>query len=121
MSQVDMVNHPPHYAKLPPGIYKECIQFTRDMPFSQGNAFKYIYRLGNKVDNTEDLAKAKFYVKDALAFGPITVLNEVEHLSYIEESTQRGLILYTIASGNMVQAEILLDNIVSFDDLDTLT
>ena len=40
----DMVNHPPHYSVFPEGFTAECIEYSRLLGFSQGNAFKYVYR-----------------------------------------------------------------------------
>ena len=64
MSKADMVNKPPHY-KDESGI--ECKEITchRKMPFSLGNAIKYLYRAGNKGDLLEDLKKAEWYLKVA--------------------------------------------------------
>ena len=50
----DMVNHPPHYKDLS-GV--QCIEVTRNMGFSDGNCFKYLYRAGQKGDTLEDLKK----------------------------------------------------------------
>lgn len=36
----DPVNHPKHYAGIAVGI--ECIDITRHLPFSIGNAVKYL-------------------------------------------------------------------------------
>ena len=60
-AKVDMVNHPPHY-KHPSGL--ECIRFTRDAYYNVGNAFKYIFRAGNKGNKLEDYKKALFYLND---------------------------------------------------------
>lgn len=64
MSKVDMVNKPPHY-KDASGI--ECKEITchRKMPFSLGNAIKYLYRAGSKGDLLEDLKKAEWYLRVA--------------------------------------------------------
>lgn len=62
---MDMVNHPPHYSGHPSGI--ECIAVTRDMTFDSGNAFKYVYRAFDKGNAEEDLNKARWYLRDALA------------------------------------------------------
>lgn len=61
---LDMVNHPPHYTTFPTGFTAECIEYSRLLPFSQGNAFKYIYRAGAKGDALQDLDKALFYLED---------------------------------------------------------
>ena len=62
----DMVNHPSHYQQEG---RKECIVELEEM-FGVKNtaiwcmmtAFKYIYRLGNKDDAEQDLAKAIWYM-----------------------------------------------------------
>lgn len=58
-SNVDMVNHPPHYTGHPSGI--ECIQVTEYFNFCLGNAIKYIWRADLK-DGTEALKKARWYL-----------------------------------------------------------
>ena len=64
----DMVNHPPHYAKHP--VFSgECHDFTRHMPFDQGNAFKYAWRCESKGDMLENLRKCRWYL-DAWADSP---------------------------------------------------
>jgi len=57
----DMVNSPPHYTSHPSGI--ECIQITEHMSFNIGNAIKYLWRQGLKVDSIEDLKKAVWYIE----------------------------------------------------------
>ena len=44
----DNVNHPKHYTSHSSGI--ECIEITRHYCFSIGNAIKYLWRAGLKVD-----------------------------------------------------------------------
>lgn len=61
----DMVSHPKHYEGYTGKV--ECIEFTRLMPFSLGNAFKYIWRAGKKggpAKEIEDLEKALWYLND---------------------------------------------------------
>lgn len=67
-SKPDMVNKPPHY-KDASGI--ECKEITchRKMPFSLGNAIKYLYRAGSKGDLLEDLKKAEWYLRVAYLNG----------------------------------------------------
>ena len=62
----DMVNHPPHYTEGPSLGELECIDITRWMPFTLGNAFKYVWRAGKKnpAAFAEDLEKALFYMED---------------------------------------------------------
>lgn len=52
---------PKHYRSHPSGI--ECIQVTEHMDFLKGNAFKYIWRAGEKGDEIEDLEKAIWYLQ----------------------------------------------------------
>ena len=67
----DMINHPPHYTNSPAkcecGRTIECIDVTRHMGFSLGNAVKYIWRSDLKGAAIEDLRKAEFYIKDEIA------------------------------------------------------
>lgn len=58
----DPVNHPPHYTGHPSGV--ECIEITRHLPFSLGNAVKYVWRAGEKDDLRTDLEKARWYLRD---------------------------------------------------------
>jgi hypothetical protein len=81
---VDMVNHPPHYTSDPSGV--ECITITRHRNFNIGNAIKYLWRAGLKLEDgvpmsgvpdtlvrkvsiakqVEDLKKAIFYINDEI-------------------------------------------------------
>lgn len=45
---MDNVNHPKHYTSGFDSRQVECIDITREMPFSLGNAFKYVWRAGKK-------------------------------------------------------------------------
>ena len=64
MTDIDYVNHPPHYQGNPEGI--ECIQVTRWMNFNVGNAVKYLWRVDSKDDPIENLEKAKWYIDDEI-------------------------------------------------------
>lgn len=62
----DPVSHPSHYTQYP----VEVIELTRHLDFCRGNAVKYIARAGFKggpEKELEDLEKAEWYVKDAIA------------------------------------------------------
>lgn len=59
----DAIN-PSHYRDTPAGIGLECIDYTRGLLFSQGNAAKYAYRAGRKGDVRQDLEKTRWYVVD---------------------------------------------------------
>lgn len=69
----DPVNHPKHYTSDPSGV--ECITITRHRNFNIGNAIKYLWRAGLKIDPyiedekfkyTEDLKKAIWYINDEI-------------------------------------------------------
>jgi hypothetical protein len=65
--EIDNVNHPPHYTEGFACRPVECIDITRGLPFSMGNAFKYVWRAGKKGDAVkakEDLDKARWYLRD---------------------------------------------------------
>ena len=63
-TDIDNVNHPPHYKAHPSGV--ECIQITEHMNFNIGSAVKYLWRFGLKpvagADELTDLRKARWYV-----------------------------------------------------------
>ena len=63
---IDPINHPAHYAGIAAGI--ECIDIARHLPFSIGNAVKYLWRAGKKdpAKTLEDLEKAEWYIWDYL-------------------------------------------------------
>lgn len=62
----DPVN-PQHYKKHPSGV--ECIEIVRHFNFNRGNAIKYIWRAGEKSQETEiqDLEKAIWYCQNEIA------------------------------------------------------
>ena len=72
MAKKDNVNHPKHYTSDPSGI--ECIDITRHRNFNVGNAIKYLWRAGLKIDadkssinkQIEDLEKAVWYLVDEI-------------------------------------------------------
>ena len=59
----EAVNHPKHYNSHPSGI--EAIEIARHLDFDLGNALKYVWRSGEKIDAIEDLKKAGWYLTDA--------------------------------------------------------
>ena len=65
MSEVETVNHPPHYNGHPSGV--ECIEIAEYMGFNIGNAFKYLWRGGLKKTTSavEDYRKALWYLRRA--------------------------------------------------------
>lgn len=60
----EVVDHPPHYTNHPSGV--ECITITEHMPFCLGNAIKYIWRIGMKGDDAENINKAIWYLQREL-------------------------------------------------------
>ena len=72
LKKPDNENHPKHYTSHPSGI--ECIEITRHYCFAIGNAIKYLWRAGLKVEEgltnkqkeIEDLEKAKWYINDRI-------------------------------------------------------
>lgn len=66
----DKINHPKHYnnslAHCTCGRRLECIDVTRHMSFTIGNAVKYLWRFQDK-NGVEDLRKARWYIDDAIA------------------------------------------------------
>ena len=62
----DPVNHPNHYTDGPSLGKLECLDITRWLPFTLGNAFKYTWRAGKKNPErfVEDLEKALFYLRE---------------------------------------------------------
>lgn len=61
----DKIN-PKHYTNHPSGI--ECIQVTRHCNFNIGNAIKYLWRHGQKSNESaiDDLKKAIWYIQDEI-------------------------------------------------------
>jgi hypothetical protein len=56
----DVVQKAAHYNKHPSGV--ECIELAELMSFNAGNAFKYVFRRGDKGNEKQDLEKAKWYI-----------------------------------------------------------
>ena len=82
MSEIDMVNHPPHY-KDASGI--ECIEVTKLMSSCGGNCFKYLYRAGKKGSTVEDLKKAAWYADKAWQQEEIVSIEAMELIDLIAE------------------------------------
>jgi hypothetical protein len=61
----DLVNHPRWYTSHPSSV--ECIELSETMDFNPGNAFKYVWRHGEK-HGVEDLHKALWYVRREIDF-----------------------------------------------------
>lgn len=75
-TEVDMVNHPPHYKQG--GV--EVIEITRHCDFDIGNAIKYILRHEHKGNPQQDLDKARWYLTDYVSnFGTVYRLDEASY------------------------------------------
>jgi len=57
----DIVQKPKHYNNHPSGV--EAIELCEVMTFNLGNAFKYVYRRGDKGNTLQDLNKALWYLE----------------------------------------------------------
>ena len=68
----DNIN-PAHYRQQP----YECIEFTENMNFNMGNAFKHIWRYQDE-NGTEDLKKARWYLQRQLECSPLYSLLGLE-------------------------------------------
>lgn len=58
------VDHPSHYNLHPSGV--ECIEVKRYLPSNLSDAFKYVFRRGEKGDPVKDLNKAVWYLRDEI-------------------------------------------------------
>ena len=105
VSKPDMVNKPPHY-KDASGI--ECKEITchRKMPFSLGNAIKYLYRAGSKGDLLEDLKKAEWYLRVAYLNSealPVEVVRRLSEVAAVRK-TEAGKALNLISRHQVLDA-----------------
>lgn len=71
-----------------PDYYKtrsiECIEFTRNLSFTLGSAFKYVWRMGGKDNEQLEWGKVKWYLHDALDVRPRT-LSASESIHLVED------------------------------------
>jgi len=68
-SNVDLVNHPPHYTAG--GV--ETIDFieAKNLNYNLGNAVKYITRADHKGNRVQDLEKARWYIEREILFAHV--------------------------------------------------
>ncbi|MBX7271096.1 DUF3310 domain-containing protein [Pseudomonas chloritidismutans] len=113
-----MVNHPPHYTGHPSGV--ECIEVAELLPFTLGNAFKYVFRHGQK-GGLEDLRKAHWYL-DRIEPGATPLYVAEENLLVAGELARRiaahesyliGGCLVAIALAEVEHARELLGHLLS--------
>ncbi|QBQ74565.1 hypothetical protein BcepSauron_185 [Burkholderia phage BcepSauron] len=72
------VNHPKHYNTHPSGV--ECVDIAELMLFNVGNAFKYVYRRGDKGKARQDIDKALWYLRRELDRLSLFVLKNPAHV-----------------------------------------
>ncbi|MCL1142942.1 DUF3310 domain-containing protein [Shewanella gaetbuli] len=98
----------------------ECITFNRFMPYSIGCAFKYLWRLGRKDDETIELGKISWYVRDSLKFRPRPTINAefadvlIRELSLMEDEFEHEVYkmlvgLISAAAGDFELLECLAE------------
>ena len=81
----DMVNHPKHYEGMQ--IALECNDIKRWMPSGLSDAFKYVWRAGNKGSEQADLRKAQWYINDLLTNAAMCSEGQVNDLAYFFRPT----------------------------------
>ena len=109
----DMVNKPPHY-KDASGI--ECKEITchREMPFSLGNAIKYLYRAGSKGDLLEDLKKSHWYIKGAYFNNEVIPKDVVRKLEEVaaHRTVDIKLLMLLISRNDLIRASTKLKQMI---------
>lgn len=98
------VAHPVHYNAHPSGL--ECIEVTRLMSFTLGNAVKYVWRADLK-NGVEDLRKARWYLADTLTSGQ----------SWYPSHRAKAKLL-TVAEDDPEEARRDLFNLIAYGRLD---
>ena len=101
---MDAIN-PQHYRQGP----IECIELIRNLPFSQGAAIKYLWRLGMKDDIDQELDKARWFIRDCIdndLYGPPDEL-----LAVVKDDDERWLAIRLVATGKYERALGVLDAI----------
>ena len=108
----------PAYYRQGSGV--ECIDVVRHLPFSQGNAMKYVWRAGYKNDIKQDLEKALWYVNDCIeqksaveiVYGSAEANLLNEHCRYLHEQGDftRMNTLWLLGYGDMESAAAFIKN-----------
>lgn len=109
MKETDIINHPDYYKADFPPVEIECIDITRHLPFTVGNAFKYLWRAGRKDSEKtlEDARKALWYLRDALHHEMKSVCPAARAVFKLipETRTHRWAAMFCIVSDSLVMAE----------------
>ena len=110
--EADPIN-PQHYKGGFQTRQMECIDLVRELPFSEGNAVKYIWRAGRKGDAKEDLEKAMWYIEDCMMYPRMTTEQRAKAeilLKLIEDSCSYRLkIIKRIIQGQYHEAFLHID------------
>lgn len=120
MTASDPVHHPSHYGAGRFGC--ECIDVTRLMPFTVGNAVKYIWRHAEK-NGIEDLRKALVYLDWAVEDQTSVAINTEARLALmrlVREQVRPHLpdidpvygAIYRISLGHSTEARILIERAI---------
>lgn len=98
----EAINHPPHYMTHPSGV--EAIDICEWLPFSAGNAIKYVWRADHKGRPREDLHKAIWYVERQ-----IRNLDRREKISYRpgKLASERALLVLKSEPGSLLSKVLL--------------
>lgn len=115
----DRIN-PDHYKVCPKGIERECITYSRWLPFDQGNAAKYVYRAGNKDPLAQDLNKAKWYIEDALKYELIGQIPAGLIPTINPEATTRSFLFFMICTGQLHDALRYVESLLAVHELSTI-
>lgn len=113
---MDQIN-PLHYKGGP--LEGECIDYSHQMGFSQGNAFKYVWRAGHKGVMEVDLEKALWYLEALYSFDAPLWVTSVEIDLPDTPPSKRQHILYLIARGSarsLMTAAVMLEESLDFSD-----
>lgn len=93
----DSVNNPKHYSSHPSGV--RAIELCRLLPFSIGNAVKYLMRAGLKESSPkkEDLFKAAWYLNDQASDADFCISTKAMRVAKkIKEAEPYGTSLYCL-------------------------
>lgn len=114
----EMINHPPHYTGHPSGV--ECIEVAELLPFTLGNAFKYVFRHRGK-GGLEDLRKARWYLQrdwereegHAISIGNLQLAAHLAQRIAAHEGYLLGAALVAVARNELQLAIELVDQLIA--------
>lgn len=115
---MEMVNHPPHYTGHPSGV--ECIEVAELLPFTLGNAFKYVFRHRGK-GGLDDLRKARWYLQrdweredgHAISIGNLQLAAHLAQRIAAHEGYLLGAALVAVARNELQLAIELVDQLIA--------